>query len=322
MACKTKWYWTMLNLIWASDTNQGICFGHLWYISCDYWFFICGLLVLMVAFKYSKNTGLILACVLSICSIIVAQTLNALNNGEWTFILLTKKHPNLTHPYNDRPHMDTYIHPWCRLSPYLIGLMTGYFLAEEKARQKTDVEYRMMFIEKMNKKGFKNTWKRTISLLALVLCLCGIIYFPLPQYTEVFYPYWIGVTYPILFRPIWSIFLAALIYITEKYRTGWIYNIFSCDYFILPAKLNFSTYVIHYILLPWITQGWALKQYYFNWLFGLLLVVGYIFICYFFGLVFYVLVEYPLGVGSRVVMDLVAGKGKKSGQNKSASDSK
>ena len=299
--CKNGWYWTMLNLFWAipsSTINESYCFGHLWYISCDYWFYIIGLLIMKVCFTYGRKIGFILATSIAILSQICSLIILFLIRGEWYIILLTKKTPGHNNPYSDMAHLEAYGSPWCRIAPYLMGLMVGYILVDKRDRisNKEINKESAPFIPSID------NWKRSLKLLVCVVGLAGVMYFPYPQYVEVYYPYWIGVCYSTVHRQIWSFFLVSIIYLIETYRSGWIYNILSSNYWNLPAKINFSVYVIHYILLPWITENFAFQQYYFTPLFAILMNVGYTLIIYFMGLIFYVLVEHPIGLASKTII--------------------
>ena len=127
--CERYWWGNLLyvnNLI----STQKMCFGHSWYLSNDMQFYILSPLML-VPLYFRKSAGLF------VCSLFLLTT--------WvTTISLSVKHSwpanffsaNITaEPKNIGSFgADYYMKPWCRIGPFVVGVVTGYFLAVHRGR--------------------------------------------------------------------------------------------------------------------------------------------------------------------------------------------
>ena len=179
-----------------------------------------------------------------------------------------------------------------------MGLFTGYCLAD---------------IRSETTKVGRYAWYNKAETLLCFAFLLAIVFFPLPNYVPrrhdmiLPYPSWVGIAYSGLFRPLWGLGLCRLIWNLEKYRSGWVYNFLSCQFWEIFAKLNFSVYLIHYILLSWLTQLFMHEQFHFSGMLAIVLGLGEVTLIYMIGLVFYVMVEYPISLGSRKIMRKLRG---------------
>ena len=298
------WAKVLFNFIWL-DYSVGY-FGHLWYVSCDYWYFIIGACILMLLVdttnKKRQKTGLIITAILSVLSLIYATAMNFLTQQEFAATQYITRHPNLTNPYPDSIWAETYFRPWTRITPYLTGIVAGCWLAELR-------------LSKVGGPG-KWTWKVNAGIILSFLMLVGLMFFPYPNFTlegedDLFWPYWVGVCYTSLSRGVWGLILTYFVYLLEKHKTGMIYDILSSNFWVVLSKLNFSAYLFHIYIICRSLEFFGYESFYFSEFFTFLWSTGCVVTVYVKSAVFYILCEYPLTVGCKFLMGRLQGMGAK-----------
>jgi hypothetical protein len=118
--------------------------------------------------------------------------------------------------------------PWCRISPYAIGLLTGFLVSN------TGRTYHL------------NRIVRLIgNLLATVLALTCIF----ANYGDFILPSGLSrastIAYQALSRPAWSISIAWLIFVCSVNHGGIVNRILSSMYWSPFARLNYAAYLVH-----------------------------------------------------------------------------
>jgi len=226
---------------------------------------------------------------LSVVSHILCFVMNFLTQFPWQAMgMFQLPYENVTQKYQDNDWMLAYIYPWYRVSPYFIGLIGGIWLAQAKAAKKmVGKSTRVLMI--------------FLSTFGLAVCL----FFPLPNVYTLFWPAWVSFAYPSIVRLFWGIFLTILIYYMELSKKGWIYNILAYDNWLLLSKVNFSAYLIHYGIIPVFIDNFIFEAVYVSALFELITATGFIVFIYFIALIFHMLVEAPISVGCRKLMEVI-----------------
>lgn len=264
--CYDEWWQPLFNVMVFGE-NFGTCLGWLWYISNEYWFFLVS--VLTTGFMFSgpnrQKYGIGFLGILSVASVTAAIITDFQDVSEFKSVFGAKsREPN--HPLQ---LSDTYFRPWFRASVYFIGFIYGWFLVKKFQQVERETENNKL------RKPQQTSVERYVEIfenLCLVFLLAALIYFPLPNYFEAFYPSWIGMLYNSGVRPLWGLVLGHLIYNLEmsniKYShasNSWLYNFFANDTWLIFSKLNFSAYLVHYYVIYWVYERIIEEQYYVNW---------------------------------------------------------
>eukprot|EP00094_Tigriopus_californicus_P007785 TCALIF_07497-PA protein Name:"Similar to nrf-6 Nose resistant to fluoxetine protein 6 (Caenorhabditis elegans)" AED:0.02 eAED:0.02 QI:34/1/0.75/1/0.63/0.66/12/0/701 len=124
--CKDVWY---SNLLYYNIFvfEQGFCLGHTWFLTNDFYFFLLSPLLTIPMWWITKKSKRIWALVypliwLAIFTIIIAVLAYA---KDWPLSSLVDF---MDYDYQS----ESYIKPWCRCQPYILGLMVGYLVHTTK----------------------------------------------------------------------------------------------------------------------------------------------------------------------------------------------
>ena len=232
-----EYWWTnvlYINNIYPPFNNQ--CITGTWYLSADMQFYAISPLLLIPLFLYwpiglSLTTALLLVCML----------VTGVLTGAYKLVLspfqgVLSPNMTLTHwmeiltPYNNI----YYDKPYCRIPPYLVGLLVGFVLYRE----------------------LKLPFRRTLSAvlhggsLVCALVLTSVLVFGL-------YPMWHGhvytvteeVLFNVLSRLAWGVALAFVVYACHNGYGGWLNSGLSWSFWTPLARLCFLTFLIHPIVL-------------------------------------------------------------------------
>ncbi|KAI6242646.1 NRF domain-containing protein [Aphelenchoides fujianensis] len=128
--------------------------------------------------------------------------------------------------------VDLYVKPYCRMSPYIIGCLTGYLLLEK---------HRSIF--KLNPVQWAVGW--------VLAAGCGLYaVFGLFWYTksgEITALH--AAIYTLVGRPCFAVFLSWIVFVCEANPTGKVNAILGHRVFVPLSKITFCAYLIHPILL-------------------------------------------------------------------------
>uniref|UniRef100_A0A1X7VDC1 Nose resistant-to-fluoxetine protein N-terminal domain-containing protein n=1 Tax=Amphimedon queenslandica TaxID=400682 RepID=A0A1X7VDC1_AMPQE len=229
-----KYWWT--NLLYINNfypTNFGDeCMGWTWYLANDMQFFVITplfLIVLYASFPIGLvSIGITLAASMGVSGFIGgfygyhANSFYNLYNG------ITQN--------ASIPTVDTTIYgkPYCRIGPYLIGILLGYIIFKN---------YRTTFSKQLN-------WICHLVLWALAIIIGMFTVYGL--YGD-YHGHEVSkagdVAYFMLARPAWGVALAIVAY-TCHYGYGGVINRFlSLPFWVPLGRLTFNAYLVHEILL-------------------------------------------------------------------------
>ena len=138
-----------------------------------------------------------------------------------------------------------YITPWCRISAYAVGVLTGYCVIEASC------------VCRIN--GYV---KFLISTFAIVIGLACIF----TKYSDYTLPSSLDrsilVAYETLSRTLWSICIGWLLFLCTIKQGGIVNKILSWPIWSPLAKLNYSCYLVHYIVLLVMIHSQIVPLYY------------------------------------------------------------
>ncbi|XP_060069296.1 nose resistant to fluoxetine protein 6-like, partial [Ylistrum balloti] len=119
--CKDTW-WTNLLYINNLVKPEKMCIGWSWYLANDMQFFVISPLML-VPLYYNKFIGFVV-CGIFLLASFIATGLLSVHHGWAASPMEPRVGPEATNSYM----MDYYFKPWCRIGPYIVGIMAGYLL--------------------------------------------------------------------------------------------------------------------------------------------------------------------------------------------------
>ncbi|EDW37664.1 GL27108 [Drosophila persimilis] len=110
--CEETWYWSLLYV--QNYATEKICLGHSWYLAVDMQLYIIAPLLLIVLYKWGRKG----AAAIFVLMLLLAASLFT--------IMVVGKHSIFSHTADAMPRI--YFSTHTRASPYLIGILFGYFL--------------------------------------------------------------------------------------------------------------------------------------------------------------------------------------------------
>ena len=228
--CDQYWWTNFLYINNFYPTNfTDICAGWTWYLANDMQFFVISP-VMLVPFFFSAPVGLLITGIILLISLCYTAVLSGVYDvGVSSLTLLLQ--PNST--VGDYTNI-YYSKPYCRISPYLVGIVVGYMLY----------------------KGYKLPFKRIFN----TLLYNSMIVFSLGLTTAVVYGiyelshghhYSIAevISYNVLSRLTWGIALGLLVFVCHNKYGGWVDRILSWKFWIPLSRLTFLSYLIHPVIL-------------------------------------------------------------------------
>ncbi|KAH8235373.1 hypothetical protein KR038_003215 [Drosophila bunnanda] len=110
--CEDTWFWTLLYV--QNYATHNICLGHSWYLAVDMQLYIIAPLLLIALYKWGRKG----AALIFVLMLLLASCL---------FTMMIVKNLSLLDETNDAMK-EIYFSTHTRASPYLIGILFGYFL--------------------------------------------------------------------------------------------------------------------------------------------------------------------------------------------------
>ncbi|XP_071855910.1 nose resistant to fluoxetine protein 6-like [Bombus fervidus] len=210
----SKYWWTNILYINNLYNWNDICLTWSWYLPNDMQFFIFGIFLLLLSIThYNIAIGL---GVFSVVSSILSVSYVGYNINY---------QPTL----DDLYHMGTdfYIRPWCRISPYIIGIATCLFLTKYN------------FKLHLSKKSLFVGW-------TLVSLCNGTILFGLDNRNI---PLYLSILYLGLSRTGWALSTAWVVVVCTTNNAWIVKKLLSLDIFIVLSKFTYGIYLVNPILI-------------------------------------------------------------------------
>uniref|UniRef100_T1J952 Nose resistant-to-fluoxetine protein N-terminal domain-containing protein n=1 Tax=Strigamia maritima TaxID=126957 RepID=T1J952_STRMM len=217
--CDKYWWVNLLyinNLLDLSDS----CMGHTWYLANDMQFFVISPLILIFLTRYVPVSAIIAGSFILINWIATGVIATCYN--------VTDASTNFSENFDK-----IYIKPYCRIAPYIIGMICGYLLHRNKCQAK------------FNKIVVAAGWLIAFGLSSAVVF--GIYHSHSNQDGQSFYL--------ALSRSTWSVALAWLIFACCNGYGGIVNSILSWPFWQPLGRLTYSTYLIHLAIIPIFVMG-------------------------------------------------------------------
>ena len=264
--------------------NDLTCLGHLWYLSCEFWYYLFSVVVLIFYVGSSKATKRhCRLALIALASMSIGWTTGIVikNSFYFTMIILGVKeipdgweHSTAKADWTDQ----YYFLPWCRAAPYIVGVFAGLFLRNKN--RKLDISKTFAVI----------LW--TFSVLIITFLVLGPSLL-LTQGYEI--PGWFNVIYEGFSRPLFGTALAIIIVLLETGHGWHFYSILASDWWLIFSKLNFGAYLTHILVICKLFGAPFPSDFYFTWEFGMVMSVYVCVAMYGTGFLYHVFLEVPLG---------------------------
>ena len=257
-ACQEYWWSVLLFVSNFFPTDRQACMGWGWFIANDMQFYVFSPIVLVLHYKskvlgYSSLLGLL----------ITNFTINFVQAYENDYS------PGVTYGLlNNNQFVHSYIKPYCRMGPYIAGMMFGFIYRgyvdsiAKKNEQKEDIEMgsvnQTLFVEKKNRSNFIENLEVTLSkwvyvklfriigFITGVFLMIGVLYLPL-NIERNGPDYWSLGTKSLFLGLEHIVFSVGLILFLYPLISGFgesILHFLTNKYFAVAAKISFSFYLV------------------------------------------------------------------------------
>ncbi|XP_018395788.1 PREDICTED: nose resistant to fluoxetine protein 6-like [Cyphomyrmex costatus] len=262
----SKYWWRNLLYINNLFGFKTMCMSWSWFISNDMQFFVIGVALLILSITYFYMAAFILGALL-IGSIVLA--------GYFSY--LYEYVPTLDEQY--RLIDELYFPSWIRISPYIVGMITGYILTQ------------------LNGKLILK--KRTVILCWCLGIACHII--TMVSVYDRHISILAASIYVAVYRVLWAVGIAWIIVACLTQNGGIICRILSFKGWVPLSRLSYCAYLLN----PIIIHSFRLQSeisFHFELLSLILLVVGYIIFIYICSYLLSLIVETPYNLLMRKTM--------------------
>ncbi|CAF1187897.1 unnamed protein product [Didymodactylos carnosus] len=240
--CRTRYWWTSILYVGNIVRPDDMCLNIAWYLHNDMQFHWIAPLTL-IPFTLGRKT----------LSFIIATLFVFVGIGSILSILLYYPNMSLNDPTGltnnggggPTFYKTVYVTPWCRISAYAVGLLTGYIIIITGRQDRI------------------NRCSKIIgTILVIIICLaCLFTTYPdsihVPGLSRP-----VIVAYVSLSRTFWSIVIGWLLFLCSTNQGGIVNEILSWPIWIPLARLNYSCYLVHTMILHIIIFNQTMPFYY------------------------------------------------------------
>ncbi|KAH9495529.1 hypothetical protein Btru_013512 [Bulinus truncatus] len=226
VACEKNW-WTNVLYINNIVHRYEKCFGHSWYLANDMQFFWLSPLML-IPFHFNLFSG-IGACLFFLIGQWICTAVLSVHYNWPTVMAALDEH---TQQMSDHWMKNYYIVPWCRIGPYVVGIMAGYKLAASGGKVSIS-KYSAAF-------GWIST---TLTGLAVVYGLRGDIGGESPSHVGM------AALYNAVARSAWGACVCWVIIACVSGYGGPVNTILSWSPLVPLGRLTYMAYLIHPCLI-------------------------------------------------------------------------
>ncbi|OWF53373.1 O-acyltransferase like protein-like [Mizuhopecten yessoensis] len=222
--CKDSW-WT--NLIYVNNLvkTDKMCFGWSWYLANDMQFYVISPIIL-VPLYFSKKIGSAIAVLFLLGTTIASGVISK------TYELPSTQYSMVPNPHSGDYFEKYYIKPYCRMGPYIIGMMTGYILYRTKGK------YNM---------------KPPVSLfiwIVMTTLACLVIYGVYDETSgKTAMSVNVAALYNAVHKTLWGVCVSWVIFACVTGNGGYINTILSWSPFVPLGRLTYCAYLVHPIII-------------------------------------------------------------------------
>ncbi|KAL5011613.1 hypothetical protein ScPMuIL_010164 [Solemya velum] len=237
--CRESWWLGLLyvNNFFVKDPGQ--CMGWVWYLANDMQMYWASPIVIIPLFLSPVFGGI--WSFLSLLAVTIATGVISWKNNLATSMVIEGMQMRESAEYYDL----YYVKPWCRMGPFIVGIITGYIL------HKTNC--------KINIRWYWNTlgWLLAIgSGLTVLYGLHGVVEGRYANSVEV------AALYNALSRTIWAAAVCWVILSCATGHGGFINTFLSWKVFVPLARLTYCAYLVHPCIIAYFSARQRTTTYY------------------------------------------------------------
>ncbi|EAR92156.2 acyltransferase family protein (macronuclear) [Tetrahymena thermophila SB210] len=260
------------------------CLPWTWYLSNDMQMFVLSL-ILMIVYANNKTAGKLL--IFSALGAFIGLAIYL--SYDYEILIVSQLTPMLNPHWND-----IYFKPWCRIPPYLLGLLFGIFYKEYQIeKQQNDSSKKVSFLMKISH-YMRETFVKWMSYSLGLAIIFYLIFGPRPlQVNGV--DYWNQNTQHFVYgisRVLYSLAVILVLLPSVCGSKDLIVKIMSSSIFQFMSKLTFQGYLYHYAI-----ETYSLWSFYDSMYLSiqnvLNIYVAQVPIIFLISFIFYVLIELP-----------------------------
>ncbi|XP_015911602.2 nose resistant to fluoxetine protein 6 [Parasteatoda tepidariorum] len=238
--CRENWWW---NLLYINNflPLESMCVTWTWYLADDMQFFVVGTFLLSILWRW-RRTGLLICSLLLLSSWILTWYISYYYNLVPLFWGLSQSTD--FKEYKNRLYLAwdvLYSKPYCRIGPYLIGILLAYVLFKNK-----------------NAKNISGRWIGIVGWTASSLCCISVIYGVYHIQPE---PYLFHF-YNALSRSAFSGGVAWVIYTCLSGKAEIVNGILSFDLWVPLSRLTYCAYLFHPLIMSWYFESQKIPLYF------------------------------------------------------------
>lgn len=225
-SCKTSWWTNLLYINNFVDLDKS-CLGQSWYLANDMQFYILSPLILIPLYR-STLMGLASAMFLLVATTVTPAALTMkyhLPPGLLTQVDAQNTGANYQQVY--------YIKPYCRMGPYIIGMLTGYLL------YRTDCRLRL------NKRVVVVCWM--VAAASALAVLYGLYGDRAGGGHAVSLP--VSALYNAVHRTVWGACVAWVVVACVTGNGGFVNTLLSWQALVPLSRLTYCIYLLHIMML-------------------------------------------------------------------------
>ncbi|GFO43629.1 nose resistant to fluoxetine protein 6-like [Plakobranchus ocellatus] len=224
--CRNTWWGNLLYVQNLVKFKPTYCFGWAWYLAVDMQFYLISPL-LIVPLYHRPKIGYVIACLFFLMTTITPFVLSETRYYP-AMGTKVKGHPM---PLGDQNY-DLYIAPYCRMGPYLMGMLCGFIL------------YRI------NRRRIRIHWALVCAGWGAALATGLAVVYGLISYSRgAEMNLHVASIYNALSRTVWGMSVAWVIFSCVTGHGGVINTFLSWSVWVPLARLTYVVYLIHIIVL-------------------------------------------------------------------------
>lgn len=224
--CKTNW-WTNLLYINNIVRRESPCMGWSWYLANDMQFFLLSSFFIALLYKWALLGGIV---------IFVFMLASCITTGVITYVgNLPPATPGIFQNVSLQTQVfnDIYIVPWCRINPYLIGVLLGYVL------YKSNCKLRL------------HTALVVLGWCLAAVCNLSVLYGLYNVARGNFLSRSLNAFYASVHRTAWGVGVAWVILACVTGNGGLVNELLSSKLMIPLSRLTYAAYLVHPIVQFW-----------------------------------------------------------------------
>lgn len=229
--CERAWWTNLLfinNLVPFPGTIMHRCVPWTWYLAVDMQFYMISPIIIIILYKY-RNCGFALIAALFVTSYSITIALS-IYFGYTTDDFFTKQRPyNNRNPFQQEDWL--YTKPYYRLPAYLVGMILGYIMFK--------LDGKKVYISRLTCTAL---W--TVAIFMLMSTVYGLYRGSTVQHSQS-----LAVFYRTVSSTSWSVAVGWIAFACIKGYGGPVNKILSWSIWTPLARLTFSTYLVHSIVI-------------------------------------------------------------------------